>query len=189
MAADVVVLLLEVDFGGALLVAPSRPDGGTHRQEAAFGIFGAPAHLPAHGRFRQLLPGRAAAGCLTAPAQPFSLTFSLIYPHRRLIISCPGRCLRDVRDPRSSTDGREHRPDARRAERGASGRLFNSPDMGERPAIALASQFEGSRTIPMPRGPSLLACIAYLNPLSGAAGSAVDCCALHRPMAWVKCGV
>ena len=41
MAADVVALLLEVDFGGALLVAPSRPDGGTHRQEAAFGIFGA----------------------------------------------------------------------------------------------------------------------------------------------------
>ena len=87
MAADVVALLLEVDFGGALLVAPSRPDGGTHRQEAAFGIFGAPAHLPAHGRFRQLLPGRAAVHTLMAPAQPFSLTFSLIYPHRRLIIS------------------------------------------------------------------------------------------------------
>ena len=87
MEADVVAVLLEVVFGGALLVAPSRPDGGTHRQEAAFGIFGAPAHLPAHGRFRQLSPGRAAAGCLTAPAQPFSLIFSLIYPHRRIRIS------------------------------------------------------------------------------------------------------
>ena len=35
MAADVVTLLLEVVFRGALLLAPSRPDGGTHHQAAA----------------------------------------------------------------------------------------------------------------------------------------------------------
>jgi hypothetical protein len=48
MAADEVALLLEVVFGGALLVAPIRPDGGTYHQAAA-GYFCAPAHLPAHG--------------------------------------------------------------------------------------------------------------------------------------------
>ena len=35
MAVDVVALLLEVVFGGALLVSPSRPGGGTHHQAAA----------------------------------------------------------------------------------------------------------------------------------------------------------
>jgi hypothetical protein len=54
------------------------------------------------------------------------------------------------------------------------------------PDIALASQLEGSRTSPMPIGPSLHACVAFLNPLSGAADSAVDC-SLHRPMAWATC--
>jgi hypothetical protein len=58
---------------------------------------------------------------------------------------------------------------------------------GERPDIALASQFDEPRTMPMPIGPSLLACIAYLHPLSSAADSAVDC-SLHRPMAWAKGG-
>jgi hypothetical protein len=149
-----VAMMLEYFRNGALLVAPSRPDGDTHRQEAAFGIFGAPAHLPAHGRFRQLLPGRAAAGCLTAPAQPFSLTLPLIYPHRRLRISCFGPRLQAVGAPRSSTYGHGHHPDARRAEGGASGRVFHSPDMGERPAIALPSLLDGSRTIPMHIGTS-----------------------------------
>ena len=32
MEADVVAVLLEDVFGGALLVSPSRPDGGTHHQ-------------------------------------------------------------------------------------------------------------------------------------------------------------
>ena len=41
------------------------------------------------------------------------------------------------------------------------------------PDIALASQLEGSRTSPMPIGPSLHACVAFLNPLSSAADSAV----------------
>ncbi len=126
-------------------------------------------------RFRQLLPGRPAAGCLTAPAQPFSLTFSLIYPHRRMIISCPGPCLQDVGDPRSLPYACGHHPDARRAKGGASGRVFHSPDMGERPAIALPSHLDGCRTISMPRGPSCLARIANPNPLSDAADSAVDC--------------
>ncbi len=35
MEADVVAVLLEVVFGGALLVSPSRPGGGTHHQAAA----------------------------------------------------------------------------------------------------------------------------------------------------------
>ena len=35
MEADVVTVLLKVVFGGALLVVPSRPDGGTHHQAAA----------------------------------------------------------------------------------------------------------------------------------------------------------
>ena len=48
MEADVVAVLLKDVFGGALLVSPSRPDGGTHHQAAA-AWFGAPDHLPAHG--------------------------------------------------------------------------------------------------------------------------------------------
>jgi len=35
MEADVVAVLLEDVLSGALLVSPSRPDGGTHHQAAA----------------------------------------------------------------------------------------------------------------------------------------------------------
>jgi hypothetical protein len=35
MEADVVAVLLKDVFGGALLVSPSRPDGGTRHQAAA----------------------------------------------------------------------------------------------------------------------------------------------------------
>ena len=76
--------------------------------------------------------------------------------------------------------GHGQHPDARRAEGGASGRVFHSPNMGERPAIALPTQLDGSRTISIPRGPSSLAHIAYPNPLSDAADSAIDCSSTDR---------
>ena len=72
--------------------------------------------------------------------------------------------------------------EAPRAVRGLNGRLLPSSAAGERPALALASQLEGCRTMSALAVPSWPAPFAFPDPFSHAAESAVDC-SLHRPAA------
>jgi hypothetical protein len=74
----------------------------------------------------------------------------------------------------------QHRPEARRAERGGSRRRLHSPAAGKQLFLAPTSLLEGYATMSTPVRRSLPARFASADPFSHAADSAAHC-SLHRP--------